>query len=900
MSVDLMPAWAGRLLRFFLRDETCRSWIEELDELSLEDIARGEAPCHVRRRYYREATVLLLRGAQYRFRHRFRSAAGRRHTSGWWLGDGVNEVWLAARRLGHAPILSTSIVATLAVGVGGTAALLSVVHALWWVPLPFPDSEQIVVVWRTTETNQSTPSSYLNVADLRESAHTLDAVTGFVAADLGLRDEIGAERVTVGAADAAFFGLMGTVPILGRTITAADNDVEGGRPVVVLSEGLWRSRYSSDPEIVGKQVRLEGERFEVIGVVGFADLSTASTAFFDWDMWWPVQRMGSAKLRRVSSYVGLARIAPDATFAAAAAEAAAIGDRLAAEYPETNAGSGLRLVPLREEIFGALAPPIRLLFTGAALVLLIALFNVSGLLLARAADQTSETAVRRALGASTGNLARQQLAEAFVLAATGCGLGLGLGSVLLRLFIGLSPVPLPTFVEIRLASPVVVAIGGLTFIVAALIGALPVLSAARVSSLGALPGTRTILGAGVGRLRTFLTASEIAAALIVLVAAGLLGRSFGALTTAGVGFDAENLLLASVPIPRDVYPDSEQAVAVSEMLAEQLAAIPGVHSASIFGSGTPGYSGLSIDILPGETDLDDASMLERAGQRGRFHRVSAGWLEDLGLRIQRGRGIERRDRSGERPVVVLSASLAEALWPGADAIGRSIHVVQGVLQPGPAATVIGIVADAQHSGRVHRSEAQLREAHDAYFAWPQQANHYPQFLLRTEGDPDQILPLVRATIASVDAGLALGLHRTVEAQLAREEALPRFLALLMAAFSGLAATLVGLGLYGVLGHALAQRRREIGLRAALGATPGENVLLLLAETARIVIPGVALGLVGAWFLGRVLTSLLFEVSAHDPISLVLAPLALLAIGAVASLGPGLKAVRISPVVALED
>ena len=456
----------------------------------------------------------------------------------------------------------------------------------------------------------------------------------------------------------------------------------------------------------------------------------------------------------------------------------------------------------------------------------------------------------------------------------------------------------PAFVDIRVSPAVAAVMTGFAIVLTAGIVGVSAMKAVRTAPGGAMRRSARGVAGKRGVFRGALIVAQVATALIVLVGAGLLTRSFQALRATEVGFATENLILIPIPLPRDRYPENEQVLAHTELMNRRLAALPGVVWAENLGSGTPGYSGLTMDVMRidgAESVGDTDSQMTRT----RFHRVSAGWIESLGLDLLQGRHISEEDGIEAPRVVVVSESLAEAMWPGGNPLGRSLRarMPPARSQPEPS-TVIGVVSDARNSGRIMKSELQLTVHHDTHFPWAQELNHFPQYLLRTSVEPTSILESVRTAVADVDAGLAIGLVRTIEGQMAREERLPRFLAFLMSLFGALALGLAAIGLYAVLAYGVARRTRELGLRTALGASARQTVRMVLAQAGRLTTVGLLVGLVGAWAMSGLVRGLLYEVAPLDPVSLLGAPAALVTVALLAALRPALRAARVDPMEAL--
>ena len=432
------PQRTRRLLIAIVRDPDGRTLVDDLDELFADDIKGGVLPRVARRRYRKEAVTLAVRWLLHRSScSRAPGENGNRR----WSFDVARQLRLAARRLRREPLFATTVIVTLALGIAGNAVVLSLISALWLDPLPFPMAERLVYVWSVGERSDRTAVSYPNIEDIRARAASFDVLTGFVTVGLGLSLEGGARRVDVGTVDAEFFEVLGIEPLLGRVLGPGDSGPDAP-DVVVISESLWRSGLGADLDVVGKTVRIEGALHEVVGVARPpAGVGAGLAPLTDWDLWWPPHNLRSAGIRRFASYALLGRLATGVTAEQAGAELAMLSTALAAEHPSDNRDLSLRALSLRDDMFGPLAPALRLLLAGSVLVLVVAAINVANLLAVRAHESRGATWLRRALGASTGHLLAHALAEVGVLLLLGAAVGLGLATLSLDALMARFPAP---------------------------------------------------------------------------------------------------------------------------------------------------------------------------------------------------------------------------------------------------------------------------------------------------------------------------------------------------------------------------------------------------------------------------------------------------------------------------
>lgn len=834
------------------------------------------------------------RRAQAEFGDRERAArAARREsrrgtgtmTTGRWMAEGARDVALAVRQLRRNPGFAAAALVTLALGIGGTTAVFSVVDAVLFRALPFPDEERVARIWPVAAGSADGGRRAWSVPDMedwRSRAGSLSAVGaynsilgGLVVPGAGTPEEVPTVYVTAG-----FFEALGTPARLGQTLPAAAE--EDDPRVVVLSDGYWRCRFGADPGVVGRTLDAEEGSFRIVGVMprGFA-FPDAGTELWTFLSNVP-QESVPWRLRQVRLFDAVARIAPGADPAAAAAELTAVARAVAADLPDTNGDlTGVELLPIRESLVGDVRLPLLLVAGAVGLTLLIACANVANLLLARGTARGREFALRAALGAGRGRLVRQLMAESLLLGVVGGALGVVVSVAMVRSLAAGAGELIPR------ASGVVVdgrvlAFGALASVVTGLLfGLVPALRLGRAGGPRLHTSERGAAeGADAPRLRDALVFAEVAMAVVLLVAGGLLMRSLAQLRSVDPGFDANGLLVADMVVSDARHTSSAEYLAFRDQLLERLEALPGVTGASTAKQfPTRGMGEVWTWSRPGDPPAP-------AGEERRAHalHVHRDFFEVMGIPIVRG------VPPAEAPEVslVVNERLARDAFGSAEAaVGSALHV--GAPDPIPIRAVVGDVLHADPSAPPPPM---------IYIDDRINTRRVFAFVVRTDGDPlAQVEPFRRA-LAELDPLQAVRSIYTARSAYADAVAQPRFFALLMSLFAGGAMVLAAVGIYGVIAYSVRRRTREIGVRIALGADAGRVRGMVVREALRPVVPGVVLGLGGAAALSSLLCTLLFEVRRLDPATYVGVGAAVLAVAVVAAWAPAREATRVDPQVAL--
>jgi predicted permease len=788
-------------------------------------------------------------------------------------------------------ILLTSL-ASLAIGIGATSAIFSVAYAVLGRPLPYPAADRLVTVWETMPGNDTrwvAPGNYL---DWRVQAASFDALTAYMAFEVNVAGAGEAERVPGMTVTGQFFPMLGVEAEVGRVFNAADDD--RSERAVVLSAGFWQRRFGGDRGVVGRVLRLDDVAYTIVGV------AKSSFLFHERAELWRLADRGVpvlgglppevARGRDIHIIEVIGRLKPGVAIEQAHAEMQTIAARLAAAHPATNTALGANVVPLRQTVVGDTRPAILLLAAAAGVLLLIACANVANLLLARSASRRRELAVRVALGADRGRLIRQLFAESFALAIAGGLVALGVARVALDALLRLAPEDVPRVAEIGI-DPAVLAFTAVASIGTGLLfGLAPALSASSPPAAALHDASRGVAGGRRGsRLRRALVVSELTLAQVLLGAAALLIVSFVRLTGTDAGFATGGLLTMQVALTAEKYGDPASRERFYDAAIDELRRLPGVTAAGsvmvlpIEGSRNRGFWIVGRpDPPPGQNQSVD------------FQIVSDGYFQALGVPIVRGRGFTAADARNGAPVAVINLAMASRYWPGEDPLGRQIQF--GGSAPVPR-TIVGIVADVRHRGLHRPAEPQAFVSYRQDFEplWKSAA-----FAVKTAGDPAALAGAARGAIAAVDRDQPVGRIRTMEDVVARSVAPRRFTMTLASALAALAAVLAAVGTYGLLSWLVAARRREIGIRMALGAAPRSILGMIVGQALALAGVSAALGLVGALALGRSMRTLLFATAPTDPVTLGGVTLGLGLLALVASAVPALRAARVDPALTMKN
>ena len=807
------------------------------------------------------------------------------------MGTFLQDVRYAVRTLLKSPGFAAVAVLALALGIGANTAIFSVVKAVLLSPLPYPEPERLVWV---RESNPGAdipdePASAPNYNDWRTQVRSFDGLAAYANTALTLTDGGGGEpeRIPAVSTSANFFQVVGVAPALGRGFLP-EEETAGKNRVVVLSHGLWQRRFGASPQALGQTITLGGNAYTVVGVAP-ADFKSPVRGPKAPEMWVPIAFNFNQNVRRSDYLNVIGRLRAGATIGQAQAELAGVAARLEQEYPATNAGWTVTTQPLHERVVGNVRQALWVLMGVVGFLLLIACANVANLLLARAAARRQEIAVRSALGAGRGRLVRQLLTESLLLGIAGGGLGLILAAWGVELLVALSPGNIPRLEEAGLDARVLAFTFGVSVLTGVVFGLLPALSASKTDLAESLKegGSRgPTAGQGARRLRSSLVIAEIAITAVLLACAGLMIRSFNAIQSVDPGFRPERVLTFEFSLPSAKYKDEPQIAAFYEQLTARAAALPGVERAALVDS-LPLGGGADVlsFVIEGRPELPPEKV-----QDAMFSTATPDYFDVLGIGHVRGERLTERHRDGVPDVGVINETMARKFWPDEDPIGKRVNL--GDPARAPWITVIGVVKDARSSGLDKEPYAQM------YLPALQFRQRTMTFVARTSADPATLVPALRRELGALDQDLPLYNVRTMEQVLAESVARRRFQMILIAAFAGVGLLLAAVGIYGVISYTVTQRSHEIGVRMALGARASDILKLVVGQGLGLTLAGVGLGLAGSFALTRVLSSLLYGVTATDPLTFACVSLAMLGVALLACLIPARRATKVDPMVAL--
>lgn len=810
------------------------------------------------------------------------------------------------RQLARSPGFTAVTVITLALGIGANTAIFSVVDGVLLRPAPFEDSERLMIVWETDRNSGTTrePASLPDYLDYRERSQTFRSLAGFAAGDVNLSRAQGEPlRLPALSATHELLPMLGIEPLLGRTFSAAETRPGGGN-VVLVSEALWERLFRRDPGVLGETVRLDGIAYDIVGVVpdsaDFGMLQVLGSAAYsrgyadrggrqDVGVWLPLQQGTEVWTRDTHPMFMLGRLAAGTGEEAAQQELSTIAAELEAAYPENDA-RGVHVEALEQVVFGDVRPALLMLLCAVGLVLVVACANIANLLLARSAGRGREIAVRAALGAGSGRLGRQFLAEGLLLSLIGGAAGVTLAFFGTDLLLGFAPQEIPRLEAVGVDGRALAVALAISLAVGIAFALVPTLSARRVDLVSGLQadagGSR---GSGGGSLlRSGLVVAELAGAVVLVVGAGLLGKSLWQILAVDPGFRAERVLKAEFQLPRSRYPvdfaswpNFREMHAFNDALLERVQALPAAEGAAISGS-HPLDQGFTNSFLIVGREAESAGFAEIS-----IRRVTPGYFDTVGLTVQRGRALTAGDGTEAAPVAMINEAAAARYFPDRDPIGQRLAFW------GDERRIVGVVANEKFHGLTAAAPAAV------YTPLAQTPSTGSEVLLvRSNKDPATLASAVRAAIHDVDPQLAVFGVEALQDTVGRSVSRQRFTLLLLGAFAGVAIVLAAVGVHGVLSYVVARRTPEMGIRMALGASRGNVIGLVARQGAKLAAFGLAIGLALALVASRLLGSLLYGVTPADPAIFAAVAVAVFAIAMLATLLPARRATRIAPVAAL--
>jgi putative ABC transport system permease protein len=877
--VPLIPRLTSLWRNLFHKDKVDQDCSEEiqayLDLLTEAKLRQGLSPQEARR------NALLELGGVEQVEERVREIR---------MGRFIETVWrdvrTGMRALVHSPVFTVVTVLSLALGIGANTAIFSVVNGLLLRPLPYPESEQIVDVWHTPP-QQSFPGldkfsvSPANYLDWKAQSSAFQQMAVYAPTGLSLSTSNDPLSLTGAMVSSDFFSVLRANAMQGRTFTA-DEERPGRDQVVVIGQGLWQRAFGANPNIIGQTLTLNSRSFTVVGIMpsGFEFPREA-------ELWVPLAWDDKERqTRSVHDYLVIARLKQNVSLEQAKAEMNTISSRLEQQYPEANKGWGAVVIPLREDLVGDIRLALLVLFCAVGFVLLIACANVANLMLARGANRTKEIAVRIALGAGRARLVRQLLTESVLLAITGGLLGLLLAEVGSKMLVRLGSLPNSGDIGIDtwgLGFTLLV-----SFAAGIIIGIVPALQFTRTSISETLKqGSGRTGGSPIKQhTRKALVISEVALSLVLLIGAGLMIRSFWKLQKVDPGFDTSNGLTMSVVLNYIRYSEPRQWLQFFDRAIEQIRAVPGVVSVGattkvpLTGGGST--QPFSIEGRP------TAAIAEQPMAQTRY--ISPDYFRAIGIPLRQGRFFSDHDRDNSVPVVIISDAMARRFWPGENPIGRrltpSFHLEQGPRE------IVGVVGDVKTSGLDVDSSAMM------YLPYKQSPLPFISFVVRTASNPESLIQPVSKSIYSIDKEQALTDVQTMEQVLRKSLSDRRFNMTLLLTFAGVALMLAAVGVYGVMNYTVTLRRRELGIRMALGAEKMDVLRLVLGQGLTLTLIGVGAGLISAYALTRLMASLLYGVTATDYLTFASVSAVLIGVGLVASYLPARRATKVNPTIAL--
>jgi putative ABC transport system permease protein len=795
----------------------------------------------------------------------------------------LGDLRYAARSLCRQPTFTSVAVLTLVLGIGTNTAIFSVIKAVLLDQLPYQDPSRLVVLWEQNPDGSRDLVAPLTFVDWQAQARALESMAAFrqlryAFAGHGEPLDVPSVRATPN-----LFTVLRANAVFGRTFRPEEGQ-PGADHVAILSRAFWERHFGGSQDVLGRTIQLDAQPYTVVGIMsGDFDFPPSGSV----DVWTPLSfdpNDAHGRSRKARSLNAVGRLADGVSTAQAQREMTLIASRLASTYPDSNSGWGARVTPAQEELVTTVRPALLLISAAVVFLLLIVCANVANLILARLSGRRTEIAVRAALGAGRLQLARQVLAESLLLAAAGCAIGLFVAWAGVRFVHALPPGSLPRMNDVRLDAGVLLFAIGVSALTALVFGVVPAIHAARAGlrdTMHAFSGTTRPSGT---RLLSALVVVEVALALLLLVAAGLMMRSFAQLMQVSPGFEPRNLLAVQIYLPQTKYRDGLDRTRFYMDAVRRIGSIPGVQSAAAV-SALPMYP-VGIDFALPFTIEGKAPPANGEEPRADIRIATPGYFETMKMPLVRGRVIDGRDRPGAPGAMVINETMARRYFTGEDPVGKVVR------NPHGRAEVVGIVGDVKHYGLDSEPRAELFMP-----AWQNPLNGMA-FIVRTASDPKMFVDTIRRQVLAIDAEQPIFDASTMVDVVARSVFLPRISMMLLAAFAGSALLLAVVGIYGVVSYAVTERTRELGVRMALGADAGATLRLVLQRSMSLVAAGTICGLVVSFGLTRLLTRLLYGVSPLDPIVFVGVSSLLAGSGFVASLIPARRATRVDPIVAL--
>ncbi len=806
----------------------------------------------------------------------------------------LQDIRFSLRMLLKSPAFALIAIVTLALGIGANTALFSVVNGVLLNPLPYPRSTQLVSIYEKDAGQDKAPISYLNFLDWQSQNHAFSSIAMYRHEDYNLTGASQAERINGFMISSTFLSTLGLHPALGRDFNPTDDHL-GAAPVALLSDGFWHRHFGGSPAILGRPIDLNGTEYTVVGILppSFLFYGVERDVFIPLGQW----NDPNFRDRRVNmSAHAVGRLRPGVTLQQARADMDSIAHRLSILYPEADKNSGVTLLSMKEDLVGDVQPFLVVLLAAVGFLLLIACANVASLLLARSMARSGEFAIRSALGASRTRIVRQLLTESLLLAGAGGVLGFLLAFFGTKAIIRALPGALPRSGEVSVDWRVLLFTLAVSLLAGVVFGLAPALKTSRANLQEVLRQAGRGAAGARHRLQSLFVALEVAMALVLLVGAGLMLRSLSALWRVNPGYDPSNAITFSVSLPSNSRTTAAETRARIRRFDAAMRAIPGVESVSV----TLGSRPLIHDSeLPFWIEGRPRPANDNDMPQAMFYLVESGFQPAMGITLQRGRFVTDQDNENAPTVVDIDDNFARTYFPGQNPVGQHIHIAEFDKE----AEIIGVVGHVRQWGPGNDPKSAI----EAQFYYPYMqlpAKLMPLIadgtavVLRTQDDPDAVMPLVRKAASDADPGEAIYAVQTMHGVIEDAFAARRLSMILLAAFASLALALSCVGIYGVISYLVGERTREIGVRMALGAQRADVLRLVLRQGATMALAGVALGIALALGLTRLMSSQLFGVTPHDPLTFAAVGLVLIAVALAACYLPARRAATVDPIVAL--
>jgi predicted permease len=880
------------LLRYLFRKRQADADLDQeirstLDLLSDQKIKEGMPPHEARR-----AARIELGGVE-QVKEQVRAVR-----VGAWLDTFLQDLRFGLRMLRRNSGFTAVVVLTLALGIGANTAIFSVVDGVLFNPIPFPQPDRLVALHERTSLMPKASISYLNFLDWQRESRSFEGMAVWRAYDFTLTGSGEPERLRGKMVSANLFYVLGVRPILGRTFRA-DEDRLGAAPVAILGEGLWKRRFGHSGGIVGQSITLNGKAYIITGVIpSNFHLIRFDDSVFD-DVFVPIGQSDSPMQRNRAFHIGIegvGRLASGVTIADARAEMDRISGSLAKAYPNDDAGVGANVVSMKEDVVGDLQPPLLILWGAVGVVLLIACVNAANLLLARSLGRTQEFAIRTAMGASRRRIMRQLLIESLLLTVAGGALGILLASWGTQSALNIFPSALPALSHVEISLRVLLAALGVSLITGVLFSLVPVLGVTKVNLQRELKEGGRWSTTGHHRVQSIFVATEIGLAVVLLVAAGLLVRSFAAIWAVNPGFDPHGVLTFDTGLAPINTSDPEKARVALRELSDKVSTIPGVQAASVDLTALPFGEDDEFPFWPNNQPKPSAVLKWHFAV---FFAVGRDYFQVMRIPLVRGRLFTQQDYNHSAlPVLLVDQNLASSIFPGENPIGKRLAI-----GPQWSAEVVGVVGHVSEFGLDTEAKAPVRsQMYLPYVQLPdfflRQAAQSTSVLVRSSVSPQGLVASIRREVGTINSDNVVYKVRTMDEMIAGSLAERRFAIVLLGIFAAVALALATIGIYGVVSYLVGQRTHEIGIRIALGAVQQDVLGMVLMQGGKMASLGVALGLAASFGLTRLMSSMLFGVSATDPLTFSAVVALLLGVALLACWIPARRAMRVDPMEAL--